>query len=73
MPHLVGARPVPEGGASSQALVGPWLVVVTTSALLPFEVYEIAHRVSFVRVFALVMNVAIVVYLARGVRREAIS
>lgn len=50
---------------------GPWLVVVTTSALLPFELYEIARRVSLLRVLALVVNIAIVVYLSRRARREA--
>lgn len=50
---------------------GAWLVVVTTGALLPYEVYEIARHVRVLRVLAFLANVAIVVYLGRRARREA--
>lgn len=49
---------------------GPWLVVVATSSLLPFEVAALARHVHPVRVGILVLNVAIVVYLARKAMRE---
>jgi len=42
-----------------------WLTVVATGLLIPFEVYEVVHRLSPVRVGALVLNVAIVIYLAK--------
>jgi len=42
-----------------------WLTVVATGALIPFEIYEVAHRFTPVRVGALILNVAIVVYLAK--------
>lgn len=42
-----------------------WLTVVATGLLIPFEVYEVYHRFTPVRVGALVLNVAIVVYLAK--------
>jgi uncharacterized membrane protein (DUF2068 family) len=48
----------------------PWLVLIATAAFLPFEVYEIAQRVRAGRVLVFVVNVAIVVYLARRNWRE---
>jgi uncharacterized membrane protein (DUF2068 family) len=44
---------------------GPWLVVGTTSSLLPFEVAALAHDPHPVRVVILLVNTTIVVYLAR--------
>jgi uncharacterized membrane protein (DUF2068 family) len=40
-----------------------YLTVVATAGLLPFETVEIAHRITVVRVGALIVNVAIVVWL----------
>lgn len=40
-----------------------YLTVVSTSLLIPVEVYEIVDRVSFVRVGALLLNLGIVGYL----------
>jgi uncharacterized membrane protein (DUF2068 family) len=44
---------------------GPWLVVVTTSLLLPLEAIALVHHPHFSRFLLLAVNVAIVVYLAR--------
>jgi len=40
-----------------------YLTFIATIALLPLEVYELSHRVSPFKVVALIVNVAIVVYL----------
>lgn len=40
-----------------------YLTAVATAIFIPFEVVEVIHRVTFVRVGALIVNVAIVVYL----------
>ena len=40
-----------------------YLTVVATAAFLPLEVYEIVERATWIRVGALVFNVAVVVYL----------
>lgn len=40
-----------------------YLTFVATIVLLPFEVYELSHSVSVVKVLALVINIAIAVYL----------
>jgi uncharacterized membrane protein (DUF2068 family) len=49
---------------------GPWLVVVATGSLLPFEVVAIARKPHAVRVVLFLVNLAIVVYLVRKARRE---
>jgi uncharacterized membrane protein (DUF2068 family) len=41
-----------------------YLTVIATSAGIPFEVVEVVHRPTWIRVAALVLNVAIVVYLS---------
>lgn len=48
----------------------PWLVVLATCALLPFEVLESVRAVRVSRVLVLVVNLAIVVYLARHAIRH---
>jgi Predicted membrane protein len=40
-----------------------YLTVVTTGALVPFELYELAHRLTVLRSLALAVNLAAVVYL----------
>lgn len=42
-----------------------WLTVLATGILIPFELYELWHRFTPVRVGVLVLNVAIVIYLAK--------
>ena len=42
---------------------GEYFAAVATAIFLPYEVYDIAHRVTVVRVGAFVVNVAAVVYL----------
>jgi uncharacterized membrane protein (DUF2068 family) len=49
---------------------GPWLVVVATGALLPYELFAVARHPHLGRVALLVVNLAIVVYLARTALRE---
>jgi uncharacterized membrane protein (DUF2068 family) len=43
----------------------PWVVVIATASLLPFEIYEIWRAVHVGRVLIFAINVAIVVYLVR--------
>jgi uncharacterized membrane protein (DUF2068 family) len=49
---------------------GPWLVVVSSSALVPFEVTALFRHPSPVRVAALAINLVIVGYLLVRIRRE---
>ena len=47
-----------------------YLTVIATSLLLPFEVYELVRRPSLWKAGGIVVNVAIVVYLAHLLRRR---
>ena len=40
-----------------------YLIVVATGLFIPYEVWEVVHRVTLFRVGGLLLNVAIVVYL----------
>ena len=42
---------------------GEYLTLIATAALLPLEIYELVRGVSAFKVIALVVNIAIVVYL----------
>jgi uncharacterized membrane protein (DUF2068 family) len=45
-----------------------WFSVIITSSLVPFEIYEIYHRFTTLKVFALLVNLAVVVYLVYRIR-----
>lgn len=48
----------------------PWLVVVATASLLPWEVWRMIRRPAVLRALVLAVNIAVVVYLLRTVARE---
>jgi len=41
-----------------------YLTVIATGVLIPFEAYEVVHKVTLFRVGALLLNLAVVGYLA---------
>jgi uncharacterized membrane protein (DUF2068 family) len=47
-----------------------YFTIITTSSFLPVEIYELAKRFNFVRSTALLINVAVVIYLVRELRRS---
>ena len=47
-----------------------YLVVVATSTLIPFEVYEIARKPTPLRFALFLLNIGIVVYLIVTIRKE---
>jgi len=47
-----------------------WLTIVATSSLMPIEVYELAKEFTAVRLLALLVNAAVVVYLIYLVRQK---
>jgi len=58
-----------EGWALSRGYTwGEWLVVVTTAALIPFEIWALMHHVRAGRVVLLIVNVVIVTYLIVNIR-----
>jgi uncharacterized membrane protein (DUF2068 family) len=48
----------------------PWLVVIATGALLPWELVGAVRRPGWLRIGILVINAAVVVYLLRTVARQ---
>src|SRR5216683_3092009 len=47
-----------------------YFTIITTASLFPLEVFEIARRVSFARIALFLVNIAIVVYLVRHLRKN---
>ena len=47
-----------------------WFTVISTAVFIPFEIYEILHRFTFVRVAVFAVNVAIVWYLVNRIRQH---
>jgi uncharacterized membrane protein (DUF2068 family) len=47
-----------------------WMTVITTSGLIPFEIYEMVKRPTWLKALAMIVNIAIAVYLVEHVRRE---
>jgi len=48
-----------------------YLTVVSTSALVPFEVYELIERVTLTRIILLVVNLVIVLYLVKQLKQHS--
>ena len=46
-----------------------YFMIITTSSLLPLEAYEIYKRPGFLRIILFLVNIALVTYLAREVRK----
>lgn len=50
-----------------------YLTVVSTSALVPFEVYELIERVTLPRIILLAVNLVIVLYLVKQLKRHTLK
>ena len=69
--HWVGAGVLGYAALEGLEAIGLWfqkrwaeyLTFIATSLFLPLEVYEIAHHATAFKVIALIVNVAVVVYL----------
>ena len=46
-----------------------YFTIITTGSFLPLEVYEIIHHVTAAKIVALIINIAVVVYLVWEIRR----
>jgi uncharacterized membrane protein (DUF2068 family) len=46
-----------------------YFTIITTSSFLPLEVYEIIRHATIAKGLALVINIAVVIYLVRELRR----
>jgi uncharacterized membrane protein (DUF2068 family) len=49
---------------------GEWLTVIITGSLIPFEIWELVHHFSPLKLGGLALNVAIVIYLWRVARAK---
>ena len=49
-----------------------YLTVVSTSLLLPFELYEVVERVTILRTIVLLLNLIIVLYLVSQLKRHTL-
>ena len=46
-----------------------YFTIITTSSFLPLEVYELIHHATIAKGVALAINIAVVIYLVRELRR----
>jgi uncharacterized membrane protein (DUF2068 family) len=66
-----GALELVEGtGLWLDQLWAEYLTVIATSLLIPFEVYELATRPTIWKAGGIFVNILIVLYLARSLRRR---
>lgn len=49
-----------------------YLTVIATSLFIPFEVYEIIKRLTVVRIVVLLLNLIVVLYLIRQLKRHTL-
>jgi uncharacterized membrane protein (DUF2068 family) len=56
-------------GLALQKRWAEYFTIISTSSLLPIEIYELARRVSIGKSLALIANVAVVAYLILELRR----
>ena len=61
---------VEGGGLFYRKRWAEWLTVVATSLLVPVELYELVRHPSWLKAAGIAVNIAIVVYLYRVVRRK---
>jgi len=74
--HLVGLAVAVYALLEGLEAVGLWyqqrwaeyLTFIATTALLPLEVYELTRTISPLKIIALIVNIAVVVYLLRAKR-----
>jgi uncharacterized membrane protein (DUF2068 family) len=57
-------------GLWHQSRWAEYLTIVATSLLIPLEIYEIARHATVPKVFALIVNIGAVIYLAYRLRHE---
>jgi uncharacterized membrane protein (DUF2068 family) len=50
-----------------------YLTVIATSLFIPFELYEVIKRITAVRIVILLLNLIIVLYLIRQLKRHTLS
>ena len=67
---MLGCSSRKDWGCSFGKRWAEYLTFITTAGLIPIEVYEMSRRVTAAKVAVLIINVAIVAYLVRRVRKS---
>jgi uncharacterized membrane protein (DUF2068 family) len=65
-----GLELVEGGGLFLRKRWAEWLTVVATTLLIPVELYELIRKPSALKAAGLIVNIVIVLYLVRVVRRK---
>jgi uncharacterized membrane protein (DUF2068 family) len=65
-----GLELVEGGGLFLRKRWAEWLTVIATTLLIPVELYELIRKPSALKAGGLIVNIAIVLYLVRVVRRK---
>jgi uncharacterized membrane protein (DUF2068 family) len=47
-----------------------YFTIFATASLIPLEIYELVHEFSFVKIIVIAVNIAVVIYLAIGLREN---
>jgi uncharacterized membrane protein (DUF2068 family) len=63
-------RAVEAYGLWRDRIWAEWIALVTGAIYLPVEIYELTRGITFVKVFAIVVNLVVVGYMAYVVRRS---
>jgi uncharacterized membrane protein (DUF2068 family) len=79
--RILGLLALGYGGLELVEGVGLWLdqlwaeylTMIATSLFIPFEIYELAVHPTLWKAAGIVVNVVIVVYLARALRRRVVA
>jgi hypothetical protein len=50
-----------------------WFTTIITSSPVPLEIYEIAHHPTVTEVIVLLLNLVIIAYLIKRIRKERFS
>lgn len=63
-----GVATVEGIGLLKEKVWAEYLTMILTASLLPFEIWEIAHRLTWEKVVVILINIAVLVYLILYVR-----
>jgi uncharacterized membrane protein (DUF2068 family) len=50
-----------------------WMTVFTTAGLIPFEIFELYHHFTAIKLLIFLINVAAALYLLHNIRRRSIT
>jgi uncharacterized membrane protein (DUF2068 family) len=66
-----GLRFVEGIGLALRQKWAEYLTVVFTGIFIPLEIYEMTHHLTYVKILVFLINIAVLVYLIVGLRKDA--